>query len=374
MIPSPMVTVTSDSDPNICFGTTLQLKASLTNRESDRSYSYLWNTGSTDSIVTTDNEAKYLVSVTDNQYGCQGMSQPYTVTVQKPYNNEEICIVSVDPESGKNMIVFSKTPDKGTKAFIIWKETNVAYVYEPIGAVPYNEPNLYIDYGSNPGTQADRYRISVLDVCDNQSLKSIPHKTMHLTVNAGGGGLNANNLIWDNYEGFRFGTYTIYRGSTSQKLDSIHAIQSSLTSWTDKNPPDGDLYYQVGVRKQELCFLVTGKKASGGPFGYSLSNLEDNKLKTGIVPDGSMVGKALVYPNPYTGSTNIVYTVEERSFVDVSIYNTMGQKIAGLVSGYQDPSDYHYRFSAHDFNQPGGMYMIRISIGHKTITKMVMER
>ncbi len=373
-IPSPRVSVTSDKDPRICFGTTLEIKAVIGNRREGTTYSFLWNTGDTDSVLTAENDAKFSASVTDETYGCRGVSEPFEVTVQKPFNNEEICIVTVDPESGKNMIVYSKTPDKGTRAYIIWKETNVAYVYEPIGAVPYNEPNLYIDYGSNPSTQADRYRISVLDVCDNQSLKSAPHKTMHLTVNAGGGGLNANNLIWDHYEGFPFGTYTIYRGPSPGQLDSIHSIQSSLTSWTDDNPPQGDLYYRIGVRKTDPCYLLLTRKASGGPFAYSLSNLEDNKLRASTGMEAQNAGSVLIYPNPYSGYTNIVYSVNERSDVEVSVFNSLGQKVTMLVSDEQEPSDYQYRFSAAGYNQPPGIYLVRIRIGREVTTRMIMEK
>ena len=373
-IPSPQVSVTTEGDPRICFGTTLDMKAVISNWQPGTGYEYLWNTGETDSVLTADSEGKYTVVVTDGTYGCTGSSSPLSVEVQKPFNDESICIVTVDPESSKNMIVYSKTPDKGTKAFIIWKETTVAYVYEPIGAVPYSDANLYIDYASSPSTQADRYRISVLDVCDNQSLKSNPHKTMHLTVNAGGGGLNANNLIWDNYEGFPFGTYTIYRGTSPDKLDSIHSIQSSLTSWTDDSPTEGDLYYQVGVRKINPCYIVTDKKASGGgPYAHSLSNLEDNKLKTGVTQQNFHAKDLLVYPNPYSGYTNIIYSVEKRSFVDVSVFNTLGQKVTTLVSDYQAPSDYRYRFSAQDYNQPGGVYLIRVQVGNQVVTRIVME-
>ena len=373
MIPSPKVTIVSDDNPNICFGTSIDLRAEIANREENTVYSWLWNTGSSDSIIIVEREGAYSVSVRNEQFGCTGNAAEFKVNVQQPYNGEEICLVTVDEESGKNMVVFTKTPGYRTKAFIVWKETSVAYVYEPVGAIPFSDPNIFIDHSSNPGIQADRYRLSVLDVCDNQSLKSEPHKTMHLTVNAAGGGQNGNNIIWDHYEGFPFGTYIIYRGLEPGVMDSVHSIQSTLTSWTDANPPDGDLYYQIGVRKDEACYLISEKKAGGGPYKNSFSNLEDNRMKANGMKEHQL-GEVLVYPNPFAEQTNIVYTVKQYENVRVSVYNSTGQKIADLFSGNQEPADYQLQFSPAEYGYGPGLYVIRIQTNSETITRMVVRQ
>jgi hypothetical protein len=69
------------------------------------------------------------------------------------------------------------------------------------------------------------------------------HKTMHLTINAGNQG--ESNLIWSHYEGFPFTSYKIYRGTHPDTMALIDSIQSNLNSYTDINPPSGNIFYQV---------------------------------------------------------------------------------------------------------------------------------
>ncbi|PLX01136.1 MAG: hypothetical protein C0594_14190, partial [Marinilabiliales bacterium] len=108
-------------------------------------------------------------------------------------------------------------------------------------------PSVYTDINSNPSQQSDRYRISVIDTCNNESELSEAHKTMHLTVSTGVG---VYNLIWENYEGFDFGSYLIYRGTSPNNLTPIGTIQSNLTTYTDYQP-QGLYYYQIAVMKDD---------------------------------------------------------------------------------------------------------------------------
>ena len=369
----PQMLITSENDSFICAGTSIDLTAEIQNPLEGTEYSYLWTNGETTEIINTEDEAIYGVAVTESVHECIGFSPEYKLDVQKPFNREKICMVSVYEETSKNMIVYSKTPDVGTKAFIIWKETEVSYLYEPIGAVDYNKLNYFIDKSSNPSTQADRYKISVLDVCDNQSLKSTPHKTMHLTVNAAGGGADDINLIWDHYEGFYFGSYVIYRGSESSKMDSIHSIQSTLTSWTDDNPPAGDVFYQVAVRKNVPCVLVENKKAGSGPFVHSLSNLEDNRMAVGMNDNNESGTKVLVYPNPVKDYTNIVYSLNKESRINISLYNSLGKKLADVINETQAAGEYHYRITEEISNVPEGVYFLSIRIGDKVRRQTLLK-
>lgn len=369
----PLVNIVSENDSFLCFGSSTNLNVDIKNKINEVEYSYLWSTGETSDQIAVEEEGIYNLEVKENTLGCTGHSSPFNLKVQKPWNKDKICMVTVDEESGKNMIIYTKTPDVGTKAFIVWKETEVSYLYEPIGAIDYNNLNYFIDEKSNPKTQANRYKLSVLDVCDNQSSKSLPHKTMHLTVNAAGGGADDINLIWDHYEGFYFGTYVIYRGSNESKMDSIHSIQSTLTSWTDDNPPTGDIYYQIGVRKAYPCVLIQDKKAGSGPFVHSLSNLEDNRLQSGMEENPLGQNSVVVYPNPFSEQTSIVYNLSKESMVKISLYNSQGEKLSDILNQNQDPGDYHIKLNQNITNMPEGLYFIKIQLGNTFINKALIK-
>ena len=121
-----------------------------------------------------------------------------------------------------------------------------------------------------------RYKISAVDSCGNESDMSPLHKTMHLTANLG---INKEiNLIWDHYEGFTYGTYVIYRQAGSGTLDSINALPSNLSSYTDLTPPGGQLYYQVSAIHPNGCTSLK----MGKDYNTSRSN------KGSVVSIGTM--------------------------------------------------------------------------------------
>jgi hypothetical protein len=52
------------------------------------------------------------------------------------------------------------------------------------------------------------------------------------------------------------------------------------------------------------------------------------------------------YPNPFNPSTKIEYTIPEESFVDLKVYNLIGQEVATLVNQHQKAGTYKADFNA----------------------------
>lgn len=73
------------------------------------------------------------------------------------------------------------------------------------------------------------------------------------------------------------------------------------------------------------------------------------------------------YPNPFNPSTRISFALPKSSFVTLSVYNVLGQKVADLLSGMKE-AGYHNA----DFNAEGlsaGVYLFRLEAGEFTSTK-----
>ncbi|HRU67821.1 MAG TPA: immunoglobulin domain-containing protein [Bacteroidia bacterium] len=237
-----------------------------------------WSDGSINPQLNVTKSGDYYVEVTDLN-GCKAVSNTVHVSVLEPYNGEEICVVTNDPYTGKNLIAWERTKGKRTAYYNIYRETTAAGIYEKIGSLPFDSVSVFVDNNSNPKQRAYRYRISAVDSCNNESELSKPHKTLHLTVNAGVGG--QINLIWSHYEGFPFQTYRIYRGTHPDSLKLIDSIQSNLNSYTDLNPPKSTVFYQVSAVKNDTCFptIFRGTTTSNsGPFSQSTSNIKDYNI------------------------------------------------------------------------------------------------
>jgi hypothetical protein len=81
------------------------------------------------------------------------------------------------------------------------------------------------------------------------------------------------------------------------------------------------------------------------------------------------------YPNPFNSTTTIEYTVGANGYspvhVDLSIYNTLGQKISALVSEKQLAGKHNVEWNADGL--PHGLYFYRITAGaYSAMKKMLL--
>lgn len=264
-------------NPNVSLGNdTVFCKGGSVMLSPGSGYFCLWNNGSINPQFEVTESGDYYVHLTDI-HGCTAYSDTVHVGVLTPFEGEEICLVSGDPVSLKNLVAWERTKGKRTAYYNVYRESTSSGFYDLIGVRPFDSVSVFVDVGSKPRQRAYRYTISAVDSCGNESELSYPHKTIHLTVNQGVG--NTNNLIWSHYEGFSFGTYRIYRGTHPDSLLLIDSIQSSLNSYTDLSPPSGLLYYQVGVVMPDTCSpTILRGQTSKGPFSQSYSNMKDYSM------------------------------------------------------------------------------------------------
>lgn len=108
------------------------------------------------------------MSATDEN-SCQSFDS-IEVYVQHVYQEQQICLVTVDPATGKNKMVWEANEDVGTASYLIKKALS-SNVYSTIGIVDVGEASEFIDLGSDPASHSDFYKISVVDTCGNISAR-----------------------------------------------------------------------------------------------------------------------------------------------------------------------------------------------------------
>ena len=78
------------------------------------------------------------------------------------------------------------------------------------------------------------------------------------------------------------------------------------------------------------------------------------------------------YPNPFSSSTVIYYSLPESSQVNLKIYNGAGQEIETLVDKLQQAGSYEITFNADDL--PGGIYFYSITANDYVSVKKMLVR
>ena len=93
---------------------------------------------------------------------------------------------------------------------------------------------------------------------------------------------------------------------------------------------------------------------------------------TTVVEDGNSPSSYSLkqnYPNPFNPSTQIQYSIANSEFVNLSIFNALGEKVAELVNESKPAGEYTVTFDAGIFSS--GIYITRITAGNFTqIIKM----
>lgn len=326
-----------------------------------------WATGETKKVT---------LQVTENN--CVAERDTNLITVAYPYEDETICLITIDLATGKNMVVWEKTEDPGIDSYNIYRESNVTDVYTLIGNVDADSLSIFVDMGSEPRNKQHLYKISVVDTCGRESAKSPYHKTLLLQYVSSVEGVNMN---WGEYKvengDMKFNSYIIYRGSDTASLSPVDTVSGSSNRFTDTEPDAlaGKRWYRIAGVKPTPCVLTVndGKKADSGPFSHSLSNLEDNRLQsTGVEqltenPDGFAV-----FPNPFRHNTNLVYTLERPAFVRMEIFNILGARISQLANEVQQPGEYHYTLSADELPVTSGLWYVKLTIGDQIYTRKLI--
>jgi hypothetical protein len=278
------------------------------------------------------------VALTVTEDGCLSPETSNNIQVHDPYSGEEICLVSVDEETAKNMVIWEKTTDVGIASYNVYRESSQAGVFEFMENVDAGLLSVFVDSSSIPEKQQYLYKISAIDTCGNESDSSQYHKTLLLQFVSSIGGVN---LTWEEYEieesPVSFISYIIYRGSDSSSLSPLDTISGNLKAYSDLDPEAlmKRYFYRIAGVKTDECNPSGTFKAGTGPYSHSLSNLDDNKLKATSISYYRTAGSLSIYPNPMVDAAKIRFInpdLEEHTLYLRDISGKLHRMIDGITS------------------------------------------
>ena len=285
-------------------------------------YTYLWSNDSTVQNASNLAPGDYWIKVTDSN-GCTD-STNLTIHSAVPFEGEEICIVTIDQLQGQNIVVWEKTPDKGTAYYKIWRESNL------MGTVAYNDWSIFKDTVADPETRPYLYYISVVDSCGNESGLSPYHKPFFLQY---GGTTDGVNLNWSEYlvEGgsIGFDSYAIYRGSDSTALTPLAENIPTVVGEYKDNTPEAlvqGYYYRVAGELITPCYPSNDTKSGTQPYHHALSNLDNNRLTTGIMGTPG-TDHFDIFPNPMSTRATIWFYNPAQAIYRLSVLDFSGKVV-----------------------------------------------
>ena len=78
------------------------------------------------------------------------------------------------------------------------------------------------------------------------------------------------------------------------------------------------------------------------------------------------------YPNPFNPNTVISYRLPVNSFVELSVYNALGQKVWTLVNEEQTPGQHRVMFDGKGLSSGIYFYVLNVTNGERLVRKMML--
>ncbi|MCB9210791.1 MAG: T9SS type A sorting domain-containing protein [Ignavibacteriales bacterium] len=157
----------------------------------------------------------------------------------------------------------------------------------------------------------------------------------------------------------------VYNGHIASYADYSHGVR--LIS--DQIIVNGDTTNIANVLRDPLLSnLISSEGVIKKPY-YPASNIFTSMMNDRNDSENSF-SLYQNYPNPFNPNTKIDYMLNQNSFVDLSIYDCVGQKIEVLVNGNHKRGNYSSEFFAG--NLPSGIYFYKLSSENFSSTKKML--
>ncbi len=302
----------------------------------------------------------YEVEVSDFN-GCIGVAG--TEIMQEPPAVTDICLVTVDSVTQRNMVVWQKQVTTDISHYNIYRESSVKGSYQLIGSRHVDSLSYFVDTLADPTVRSWRYRISAVDECGYESELSDPHKTIHLTMNIG---LNDDiNLIWDNYEGFDVTTYDIYKYLPATNWVNLTDIAAGNTSYTDANVTSVDVLYYIQVDAPGTC----DADLKAATYNSSRSNRKSKQQGTGIE---SLIdlSRLNIYPNPSSGIFNLSMELEGMESIEMRVFDIAGKMI--IARKFENvPFSLETQIDLSGYSD--GIYQVQLRTGRLLLHRIIIK-
>jgi flagellar hook assembly protein FlgD len=160
-------------------------------------------------------------------------------------------------------------------------------------------------------------------------------------------------FTWDsvahaiNYE------FQLFTDAMLTEVVSLHTPETTLTLDTLK--ANTDYLYRVRAKNAtSMSAWVNHEFTTAASSGVATSNENGESLPTAY-------GMNQNYPNPFNPTTTIRYALPQASYVTLTVYNIVGQRVSTLVSGTKSAGYHDVSFDASSLGS--GAYVYRIQAG-----------
>lgn len=221
-------------------------------------------------------------------------------------------------------------------------------------------------------------------ICGNQDNDGIDKNWFVVKADENGDELWSDNTIGGTYHDGAFGSCEtndggyIVAGNYHQDVWNPFITKFTLdgdTLWTKMwTTGDDNSQYLYCIRQLEDGGFITVGSTTTSTGGHNVYLARLTPEIVSITNPESLASKNRIellvnYPNPFSSTTVIPYTVYSASNINISVFNVYGQKIKELENTYQYPGSYEIEFESEGYQS--GIYYCVLSSGDKILSRKI---
>ena len=136
--------------------------------------------------------------------------------------------------------------------------------------------------------------------------------------------------------------------------------------------------YVEGEMWQSSCYLVLKDGTWRPALTWIAQYVKDHtplgveEIQNSVPSDVSLEQN---FPNPFSTSTEITFSIKVLADVNLKIYNNLGMEVATLISGKMSTGKYSFTWDTKDSNGSevgGGIYYCKLIAGNKILTRKML--
>lgn len=309
-------TINTNTNLNLCPGSN-----PLTAIVTGAAHNIIWRGGlfndSTTStpIYTAINDTIISITTITNNGGCMA-TKNINVTVKYPHN-QQLCRVTVDSTSARNIIEWQEIPNVEVRNYNIYRSiVGAANNYITIGSLLDSTLTSFVDSTADIKEYSYQYRVTTSDNCYNESNidSSNAINTILLKID------NSGVLSWNNYtigDSLATDTINVWRMTPDKAWAKIATLNPSQTTFTD-TLLNTFLVVNYKIEAQILegknCFNAVKKSVFSNSVFVSETGLKNESMRL-----------LSLFPNPTSGK--LYLSGSNDKIQPVYIYDILGQLV-----------------------------------------------
>ncbi len=188
------------------------------------------------------------------------------------------------------------------------------------------------------------------------------------------GGINGTYQV----EGDAIGTLILPEGKSFRnalRVKEVKSYDQIINGNTTKIVETCHRWYVNEHRFPILVLIQCNYTFENGQVSTSTRAAYNSKvlMSNNNLTTASSAYKLDVFPNPYYDKININLHIEDKSKVNIAVYDLIGKRVAVLADQFEEMGDFTYNFSAKELGLARGTYIVKVKVNNSEATRKILE-